>query len=99
MLPPPDLRGCVRRGYHGYHRASYVAPYCDIPCGIQIRMELTATRKAFEVRLGLTIGFITIAAGVTRPAGIARVNKDDGDTRPFRFVENERRQLAKRPIA
>lgn len=65
----------------GDHRLHDNSPGSDIPSRVNVRVCSESAGRTEEFGLRLPVRFIDHAADRTGPAGVARVNQDDRNTR------------------
>ena len=80
-----------------YVRPAYSGPARDHPGSVGIRVRRETARGATECRLVGPVAFSGVSASGTLPAAVPGVHADQADTRPFRFVLQERPQLGESP--
>lgn len=73
-------------------------PIPDVPGSVEIGVLEVSAMGTAKLSLAFTIGFGAVAAGVTRPAGVARIYQDDWNAVEFCFVLDELAELKERPV-
>lgn len=80
------------------HRASYRPLPGNIPGGVVVCIARMSAADTPKLGLGFAIAFVDQATRRARPAGVAWIDGNHGNTGLFRLVFDERTQLSETPI-